>query len=71
MALAELIACDDRFEAALIQSRLEAAGIMSFLFDAEMSWIGGALRPRVMVDEDDLGPARAVLADPPTTPEAP
>jgi hypothetical protein len=65
MALVELVACDDRFEAALIQSRLEAAGIVSFLFDAEMSWIGGALRARVMVDEDDLAPAHAVLNEPP------
>ena len=48
----------DTVEAAMIQARLEAGNIMSFLFDAEMSW---ALQCRVMVDADDLIEARRLV----------
>ena len=63
MALVELTQCDSRFEADLLHARLSADGIMSFVFDAEMSWIGGALRARVMVDDEDLARARRVLGE--------
>lgn len=60
MALVELANCGSSLEAAVLQSRLESEGIASFVFDAEMSWIGSALQARVMVDEDDLARARKV-----------
>ncbi len=61
MSLVELIRCPTRVEAAMIQARLEASGIASFLFDAEMSW---ALPCRVMVDEAELGLAREAIDEP-------
>ena len=71
MALVELCQCGSGVEAAVLQSALEAGGVQSFVFDAEMSWIGNALRARLMVDEEDLAQARRILAEPPTGPEAP
>ena len=65
MSLVELVRCGSSLEAAVLQSALEAEGIDSFVFDAEMSWIGDALQCRVMVDADDLGRARRLLPDPP------
>jgi hypothetical protein len=61
MALVELVRCASSMEAAVIRSALEAEGIDSFVFDAEMSWIGDALQCRVMVDEDDLARAKRLL----------
>ena len=62
MALVELTKCDNVVEAAMLQARLEAEDITSFVFDAEMSWVGDLIRCRLMVDEDDLGQARRLLA---------
>jgi hypothetical protein len=62
MALVELTQCNGTLEAAVLQSALEAEGMPSFVFDAEMSWIGEGVRARVMVDEDDLARAKPVLA---------
>ncbi|MGZ8283476.1 MAG: putative signal transducing protein [Allosphingosinicella sp.] len=66
MSLVELVRCGSSMEAAILQSALEAEGIDSFVFDAEMSWIGGALQCRLMVDDDDLAQARRVLPDQPS-----
>jgi hypothetical protein len=63
MALVELSRCDSAAEAAILRSALDAEGIDSFLFDAEMSWVGGILQCRVMVDEDDLARAKRVLPE--------
>ncbi len=46
----------------MIQARLEAADVPSYLFDSEMSW---AVQCRIMVDEDDLAQACRILDDPP------
>ena len=63
MALVELVRCTNSFEAAVIKSALADEGIDSFVFDAEMSWIGGALQARVMVDEDDLDRAKKIVPE--------
>lgn len=54
-------------EAAILCSRLEAAGIPAVLFDAGIaSLIGpGVSGIRLMVDADDLALARTELARPP------
>jgi hypothetical protein len=64
MALAELAKYYNVFEASLVKARLEAEDIASVLFDTEMNWGGldGVVPVRLMVDEDDLGPARRIIA---------
>lgn len=65
MALVELAKYFNVFEASLARGRLEAEDIASILFDTEMNWGGmdlGVVPVRLMVDEDDLAAARAVLA---------
>lgn len=65
MALTEL-GRYDRTLAYIVQSRLEAEGIPSFVFDAGASIADGSyllIPVRVMVDEDDLAEARALLPD--------
>ena len=62
MALVEVVQCANAVEAAVLQSALEAEGVQSFVFDAEMSWVGGVLQARLMVDEGDLAQAKRVLA---------
>lgn len=64
MALVEL----GRFpppEAHIIIGRLEAEGILAFAFDTGSSIVEGSLAMlipvRVMIDEDDLPVARAVI----------
>ncbi|RIA43920.1 putative signal transducing protein [Hephaestia caeni] len=67
MALVELLRTD-RNEALIIVGRLEAADIPAIAFDADASIAGGSwllVPSRVMVDEDDLSAARALLAGPP------
>ncbi|MGN6375834.1 MAG: putative signal transducing protein [Sphingomonas sp.] len=67
MALVEL----GRFgfpEGELVAGRLRAAGIEAVTFDTGTHLVEGAFRMipiRVMVDEDDLDEARAILAEPP------
>jgi hypothetical protein len=66
MALVEAARFFTRFEASLAKARLDAADIPSFLFDMEMNWGGmdlGVVPARVMVDEDDLDEARALLEE--------
>ncbi len=64
MALVEAARFFTRFEASLAKARLDAADIPNFLFDMEMNWGGmdlGVVPARLMVDEDDLAEARALL----------
>jgi hypothetical protein len=63
MALVELAKFYNSFEAGAAQSRVEADGIETFLFDMNMSWEGmsGVIPIRLMVDEDDLPRARRTL----------
>ena len=65
MALAELDTFYNSFEAGLVRSLLAAHGIESVLFDFNSSMEGASfLIPiRLMVDEDELEEAQAVLAD--------
>lgn len=66
MALVEAARYFTRFEASLAKARLDAADIPNFLFDMEMNWGGadlGVVPARLMVDDEDLAEARAVLGD--------
>ena len=66
MALVEL-GRFDRQEAYIVQGLLESADIPSFVLDAGASIADGSwllIPVRVMVDEDDLDAARALLAEP-------
>jgi hypothetical protein len=65
MALVELARFYNPFEASVVRSALDADGIDAVLFDTEMNWGGldGVVPVRLMVDEDDLGAARRVIAD--------
>lgn len=63
MALVEL-GRFDRQLAYIVQGRLEDEDIPSFVFDAGTSIADGSyllIPVRVMVDDEDLAPARAVL----------
>ena len=66
MALVEL-GRFDRQEAYIVQTRLEDAEIISFVFDAGASIADGSyllIPVRVMVDDEDFGAARAILTNP-------
>ena len=53
------------FEAGLAKARLEDGGVMSFIMDTDMSWLGGIVPIRLMVDDEDLEAAVGILrADP-------
>jgi hypothetical protein len=58
------------FEAGLAKARLDDEGIMSFVFDTNMSWEGmtGIIPIRLMVDDEDLETALRILAAAPHTP---
>jgi hypothetical protein len=63
MALVEL-GRFDRQEAHIVQTRLEAEGIPSFVFDGGTSIADGSyllIPVRVMVDDEDYAPARKLL----------
>ena len=68
MALVELAKYYNVYEASLVKGRLDAADVMSILFDTEMNWGGldGVVPVRLMVDEDDLALARRVIAELPS-----
>jgi hypothetical protein len=54
----------NRFEAHMLIGRLESEGIDAVSFDGEMSLGEGSallIPARVMVDEDDLAAARAIV----------
>lgn len=64
MSLAEL-GRFDRMEAHIIVGRLESEGIPAIAFDGETSIGDGSwllIPVRVMVDEDDLAEAKAIIA---------
>jgi hypothetical protein len=63
MGLVELARFDNRIEAELARLNLEADGIDTVLFDAEMNSYGwGPMMPiRLMVIEEDLAEARRLL----------
>lgn len=66
MALVELGRFDPQ-EAFIVQGRLEAEGLMSFVFDAGTSIADGSyflIPVRVMVDDEDYPAARKVLDAP-------
>ena len=66
MALVEAARFLTRFEASLAKARLDAADVSSFLFDMEMNWGGadlGVVPVRLMVLDEDLDEARAILAE--------
>jgi hypothetical protein len=53
-------------EAQIVQGRLAAEGVESYLFDVGINLVevGGIAAPvRLMVDEEDLVPARRILSD--------
>lgn len=62
MALVELGRFYDSIEAGMVRSRLASEGIESVLFDESMSWVGGAIPVRLMVDESDRERAERLLA---------
>jgi hypothetical protein len=65
MALVEL-GRFDRQEAFIVQSRLESEDVPSFVFDAGASIADGSwllIPVRVMVDDEDLDRARAILGN--------
>ena len=62
MALVEAKRFRNSFEAGMAKARLEAADIPCFLFDLEMSPFGfDGPMIRLMVADEDLAAARAVL----------
>ena len=66
MALVEAARFYTGFEASMAKARLDAAGIPAILFDTEMNWGGmdlGVVPVRLMVDDEDLDAARAMLAE--------
>ena len=66
MSLVEAARFYTRIEADIARGALEAADIPAILFDAEMNWGGadlGVVPVRLMVHEDDLDAARALLAE--------
>ena len=68
MALVEAARFYTAFEGNIAKGALEAEGIPAVLFDEAMNWGGvdlGVVPVRLMVDDEDLEEARAVLADQP------
>ena len=65
MSLVELARFGNRIEAELARLHLGSEGIEAVLFDAEMNSFGwGPLMPvRLMVIEEDVEPAKAILAE--------
>jgi len=63
MALVEAARFFNSFEAGLVQGRLDAENIPSFIFGMEMNpvFAGGVFNIQLMVDEEDLARARAIL----------
>jgi hypothetical protein len=66
MALVEAARFADSFEAGMARARLEAEGILSILFglDSSPAFAGGMFNIRLMVDEDELDAAQAILNGP-------
>lgn len=71
MALTMLARYFAASEAQIVQGRLAADGVESYLFDVGMNLVelGGVGAPvRLMVDEDDLAQAKRILAECQTDP---
>jgi hypothetical protein len=66
MALVEAARFWNSFDAGLARSLLAEEGIGSVLFDTEMAWegLGGMIPIRLMVLDEDLAEAAAILAGP-------
>lgn len=66
MALVELVRLPNGAEAELLRGRLEYAGVHAVCFDAGMNIaesVGIMIPVRVMVLDEDLAEARALLVD--------
>ena len=65
MALVEVGRYLNSFEAGLDRARLQAEGIPSFIFGMELHTVfaGGVFNIRLLVDDEDLDTARALLAE--------
>lgn len=66
MALVELVRMSNGAEAELLRGRLESAGVPAVCFDAGMNIaesVGLAIPVRVMVLDEDLADARALMAE--------
>jgi hypothetical protein len=65
MALVEAARYFNSFEAGMARARLEAEGIPSYIFGMDMNplFAGGVFNVQLMVDDEDLEAARAILAD--------
>ena len=66
MALVEAARFFTRIEASIAKGALEAEEIPAILFDTETNWGGadlGVVPVRLMVHEDDLARAQAMLAE--------
>jgi hypothetical protein len=66
MALVELMRMPNGAEAELLRGRLESAGVPAVCFDAGMNIaesVGLAIPVRVMVLDEDLADARALMAE--------
>lgn len=63
MSLTELGSYHDRFEAEIICGRLRSEGVDAVIFDSGLgASYGNAFPVRLMVLEEDLDAARAILA---------
>jgi hypothetical protein len=66
MALVELVRLPNGVEAELLRGRLESAGVHAVCFDAGMNIaesVGLLIPVRVMVLDDDLAEAQALMAE--------
>ncbi|KQZ65925.1 hypothetical protein ASD67_02225 [Sphingopyxis sp. Root1497] len=66
MALVELVRLPNGVEAELLRGRLESAGVHAVCFDAGMNIaesVGLLIPVRVMVLDDDLADAQALMAE--------
>lgn len=65
MALVEAAQFMNSFEAGMAQGRLDAENIPSFIFGMELNpvFAGGVFNVRLMVDDEDLDRARAILSE--------
>ncbi|WP_432768887.1 MAG: DUF2007 domain-containing protein [Sphingopyxis sp.] len=66
MALVELLRMPSGAEAELLRGRLESAGVHAVCFDAGMNIadsVGLAIPVRLMVLDEDLAEAKALLAE--------
>lgn len=65
MALVEAARFMNSFEAGMAQGRLDAEDIPSFIFGMDMNpvFAGGVFNIQLMVDDEDLDRAKAILSE--------